>query len=427
MENEGLSRRGFLGTTATVATAAGLGSFAAPMAKASVVGANDRIRVGFIGPGGRGFHLLKIINEIEGVEIVAVADIYEGWKNRGIEEAKKKTSGDVAGYDHHLKLLDDPNVDVVVCATPEHAHKRHIVDTINSDRDIYCEKPMCHSWDEGLAVIEANKRAKKIIQIGTQRRSVDNYYKAREIIQSGELGEITACRGWWHRNSKDDQPQWRYWIPEDANENNINWKEFERDAKAKHEFNLNRYFQWRCYWDYSNGPAGDLMVHQLDAINIMMQAEMPLSAQGLGGIYRFEEGGRTTPDTWHTMFEFPALPWAPKGYLVSYSCVFSNEQAGNGEMIMGTNGTIITSEGRLQVFPERADVCAKPAKEFTFQSEMWGDRAHLENFFDCCRTRKEPNCTEYNGHYASSAASLACISHFTGKRVNWDADRERPM
>lgn len=420
-KRERINRREFLGRTAKAAAVAGIGA----IAPSSALGANDRVRVGILGPGGRGYHLLNIIVDLPGVEVVAVADIYSGWKDRGVAKAREKF-GDVRGYDHHLKLLEDDRVDAVVCATPEHSHVKHILDTIAAGKDIFVEKPMTHSWREGVQVVQANRAARRIIQVGTQRRSVDIYYQARDIVQSGGIGRITGVRAWWHRNSRDDQPQWRYGIPEGASEKDINWEEFLGDA-PKVPFDLRRYFQWRCYWDYSNGPAGDLMVHQIDAVNLVMGGQMPKSALGLGDIYRFHEYERTTPDTWNAIIEYPGRPWAPDGYMVNYSCIFSNERHGYGEIFMGTDGTIEMNDRELKVYPERREVAMKEVQPLEVRSETWGDKEHLINFFDCVRTRKRPNCDEVAGHYAASAAHLAVLSHFEGKRVHWDSRRRQAV
>ena len=423
-KKDSISRREFLGRAAKVAAAAGAAGYS--LAPALAQGANDRLNIGVIGPGGRGYHMMGVINGIAercNVRIVAVADIYEGWRDRGVARAKEKSTR-VKAYDHHLRMLEDKNVDAVFAATPEHSHVKHIVDTLAAGKDIYIEKPMIHRWREGLQVIEANKKAGRIVQVGTQRRSVDIYYQARDLVQSGAIGRVTGVRGRWHRNSKDNDPQWRYGIPEGASEENINWPEFLGNA-PKVPFDLHRYFQWRCYWDYSNGPAGDLMVHQLDAINIVMGGEMPKSAVGFGNIYRFHELERSTPDTWGAILEYPGREWAPDGYMVTYTCVFSNEQDQYGEIFYGTDGTIDMTDQVLKVIPERAEVAMKAVEAKEVRSQTWGDQEHLADFFDCCRSRKQANCDEYHGHYAAAAADMAVLSHFEGRRKEWDEKHQK--
>lgn len=416
-----INRRDFLGKTAKIA--AGIGAAAVAMPSSRAFGANERPQLGIIGPGIRGYHLMGVVNDQTDAEIVAVCDIFDGWRERGIERAKQKAPN-VKGYSHYQDLIENADIDGVIIATPEHSHTRMILDTIDAGLDTYLEKPMAHTWKEGLQVVKANEGGRIVIQVGTQRRSVDNYIIARDIIQSGGIGEVTAVRARWHRNSKSSDPQWRYPLPENATEETINWPEFLGDAE-KVPFDVNRYFQWRCYWDYSNGPAGDLMVHQLDAVNIVMGGEMPRSAMGFGSINRFHELDRSTPDTWGAMIDFPGRPWAPSGYMVTYTCVFSNESDQNGEIFYGTNGTVETHEGFVKVIPERAEVADQVVEAMEQKSDMWGDAAHMQNFVECLKTRQTPNCPETNGHYASSAAHLAVLSHLKGERMEWDAEHNR--
>jgi predicted dehydrogenase len=417
MEQQGMTRRDFLGKSAAAAAVVGLGASALGQGAWAQEG-GDRVRAGWLGSGIRGFHLLNIATDLPQVEVVAVADIFDGWRNRALGRIEEK-GGKATGYPDLEAMLEEADIDCVVAATPEHVHVKHILQALDADKDIYIEKPMTHTWEEGMEVVRANEEKKKVIQVGTQRRSVDIYYKARDIVQSGGIGEITQCKGWWHRNSNSSNPQWRYPIPEDASEETIDWDKFLYNAPYV-PFDVHRYFQWRCYWDYSNGPAGDLMVHQLDAINLVMGGEMPKSAMGMGDIYRFHELGRTTPDTWNAIVEYPGRDWAPSGYMVQYSCVFSNEYEGYGEIFYGTNGTIVMNDREMKVVPEREQVADEVIEAMEMTSETWGDKEHLINFFECVQSRDEPNCTEHHGHYAASAAHMAVMSHHRGKQVKWD-------
>jgi predicted dehydrogenase len=423
MEQQGITRRDFIGKSAAAAAVAGLSASALGQVAWAQVG-GDRVKAGWLGSGIRGYHLLNIAVDLPQVEVVAVADIFEGWRDRAVGLVAEK-GGKATGYPDLETMLAEADIDCVVAATPEHSHILHIKQTLDADKDIFIEKPMTHTWEEGVEVVRLNEKKRKIIQVGTQRRSVDIYYTARDLVQSGAIGEITQCKGWWHRNSKATDPQWRYPLPEGATEDTINWRKFLYNA-PKVPFDINRYFQWRCYWDYSNGPAGDLMVHQLDAINIVMGGEMPDSAMGMGSIYRFHELGRTTPDTWNAILEFPARDWAPSGYMVQYSCVFSNERDGYGEIFYGTNGTIVMNDREMKVIPEPGHVADKTIEGLEVASEVWGDKEHLINFFECVQSRKEPNCTEKHGHYAASAAHMAVMSHHKGKKVLWDHRRQGP-
>jgi predicted dehydrogenase len=413
-KGKSINRREFIGKTSKAALGAGIALMAAP--SINVLGANEKILAGIVGAGGRGRFLMDRIMKVPGVELVAVADIYEGWLQRGVTKAQEKSS-EVKGYNHHKKLLEDNRLDAVVIATPEHAHSHHVIDACNAGKDVYCEKPMVHRWHEGREIVKVAELNKRIVQVGTQRRSQDIYKQAREIVQAGKIGKVTQVRAFWFRNSSDDKPQWRYTIPEGVTEKDVNWKEFLGDAPYV-PWDPHRYFQWRCYWDYSNGPAGDLMVHQIDAINMVMGTTVPEAALGTGAIYRWNDAGRTTPDTWSAVLEYR------EGFAINYSCMFSNEHYGHAEQFLGTDGTVeLKDERELLVYAESEKVRKQAVGEIQVQTQGDQNYEHLANFFECVRTRNKPNCDEIQGFYASAAADMTVQSHFLGKKVRWDATR----
>lgn len=418
-----VNRRQFLNNTGKLAAGVAVGVTAASAKR--VQGANARLRLGFIGPGRMGFqHIRTCLLKTDEVDLVAMCDIYEGWLNRGLEAAKTKYAN-AKGYDHYKKLLDAKDkekLDAVVIATPEHSHCRIVLDAIDAGLDVYVEKPMVHYWEEGKQIVEANKKAKRIIQVGTQRRSTDIYQEAAKIVQSGQIGQVTQVRAFWYRNSNDERPQWRYEIPEGASEKNINWKEF-LDPAQERPFSLPRYFQWRCYWDYSNGIASDLMVHQLDATLLVTGAKMPRSVVAMGNSYRWGkqlDPERETPDTWNAVLEYP-------DFHLNYSSCFSNEHYMYGEQIMGTDGSVEFEQDRvLRVFPESENVRSKDFEvpEIEVMSEKGGYREHFANFFECCRTRKQPNCSEVDGFHGAAAAHMCVAAFQQSKRLHWDEEKQ---
>ncbi len=411
---QSLTRREFIGRTARTAAAVGAGVVGMPAV--NVLGANETLNLGIIGPGGRGKYLMRQCKEIEGVQFTAIADIYDGWREAGAAIAAETNKGEIRKYNHYRRILEDKDVDALVIATPEHAHAAMLIDAVNAGYDVYCEKPMTHTYQEAKAVAAANAEAKRIVQIGTQRRSTDVYHQARELVQSGAIGPVTQVRAFWYRNSKDDRPQWRYAIPEDASQGNINWQAFLMDA-PKRPFDIHRYFQWRCYFDYSNGIGGDLMVHQVDIINMVMGSTFPAAAVGMGSILRFHEFDRDTPDTWNAVLEYP------EGFFVNYNSIFSNEHYGFGEQFMGQSGTIeIIGDSQMKVYAEKQGT--KPVEEIDVQGKVTGTKPHLEDFFNCVRTREKPNCTEVDGAHAATAAHMSVLSYFSGKKVLWDNERQ---
>ncbi len=418
-----LDRREFVKTSAVAAAGA-----AVMASGTTALGANGRVQVGVVGAGTRGMHLLRNSIHLADVQVVAVADTYSGWLDRAIRKIRDERNPRCKSYRSHRELLDDRDVQAVIIATPEHSHARIIIDAVCSGRDVYCEKPMVRSWKEATAVWRANEDAGRVIQVGTQRRSSDIYPVAREIVQSGKIGQVTEVRAWWNRNSDAQRPQWRCRVPGDAGPDTCNWPEWLVYA-PKRPFDADRYFQWRCYWDYSGGIASDLMVHQVDAINMVMGSSWPASVYGSGRVLRWANHDRETPDTWNAIIEYPrgAAPAAPEGFVVNYSSTFSNEHYGYKEQYLGTDGTLEMNDRELRVYAEPArvrSVATVDEVRVTSRSNHTAD--HLRNFFDCCKSRRAPNCTERDGAYAAATAHIAVRSHATGRRIDWDARRMRP-
>lgn len=420
-----MNRRKFMGTTAKSAAGMGLAVAAGPAI--NVLGANDTINVALLGCGSRGRHLIRRLAMIDdpNVRVVAVADIFEGsTRDEAAETAKSRyenAPAQVKVYNHHTKLFADKDVDAVIIATPEHSHFRHIIAACEAGKDVYCEKPMLHDWREGEPVLKAVKRTKRIVQVGTQRRSLNVYQKARELIEAGAIGQVTQVRAFWHRNFPAGSPTaaWRKRLPEDANESNINWVEFLGTAPYV-PFDLRRVFHWRCYWEYSNGLGSDLMVHQVDASIMVMGAAMPRTVIASGDIYRWDDG-RTTCDTWSAVMEYP-------GFQLNYSSILSNRQLDCGEKFFGTEGTIWidgnNAERGLKIIPEPDKIRTKDVEEITIEREGDADTNHLANWIECVRSRKKPNCDVQDGFYGAAAASMAVISYFEGRRIRWDAVRQ---
>ncbi|MBZ0257944.1 Gfo/Idh/MocA family oxidoreductase, partial [bacterium] len=241
MSDSNLTRREFFNKSGKISAVASAAAIAGPAINA--LGANEYIRVGIIGPGQRGSYLMNMLSQAAlreelPIQYVAAADIFEGWRERAglkMEQMNEQLerAHEVKLYDHHKKLLEDKDVDAVIIATPEHQHAAQLIDALQAGKDVYCEKPMVQNIAQGLEVLKAYKGSKQVVQVGTQRRSVPLFYDARDIIKNGDIGDVTYCEGWWHRNFRPDQVghAWRYAIPEDASTDSINWDEFHYDAK----------------------------------------------------------------------------------------------------------------------------------------------------------------------------------------------------
>src|SRR3981081_333555 len=222
----------------------------------------DRVRFAGIGTGVRGCELLESTLEVPGVECVAVCDLYDGRHKAGQEALKK----DVPAARDYRQILDRKDVDAVIIAVTDHQHRRVFEDAFAAGRDVYYEKPMSHTVEDGFSMIDAAQKANRIVQVGSQRVSSILYAKAKEIYDSGKLGDVYFIDAYWDRNS--DSGAWVYPIPPDANEQTIDWNTF-LDGAPKHAFDPVRFFRWRCFTDYGEGLAGDLFVHLISGIQFI--------------------------------------------------------------------------------------------------------------------------------------------------------------
>src|SRR5262249_23319304 len=240
---------------------------AAP-AVSSAAGANERINIGWIGLGTRGDHCLEMLyrGNADKVKVTAVCDTFTGHLARGKDHVQTKGGNAPATFNDYRQILQDKSIDAVFIMTPEHLHHSMVMDALRAGKHIYVEKPLAHTIEEGAEIVKAAEASGKVVQVGTQNRSSSLYKKAKEMVEQGMLGDVHYVRAFWYRNSTPNDPAWRYKIPPDANEKNSDWEKFLGPA-PKRSFDLNRYYQWRLYWDYSGGISTDLLVHQTDIVN----------------------------------------------------------------------------------------------------------------------------------------------------------------
>jgi predicted dehydrogenase len=435
-----LTRRTFLGGAGALGLAA-----SAPRA-AAAVGPNDRIRVGMVAVGSRAHQLLEAIKEVKGAEIVSVCDAYTGRIKRAVE----RTGGQAKVARDYREILADRSIDAVTIATPDHLHKQHVIEALEAGKDVYCEKPLTYTIDEGLEIITAVKKTGKMLQVGSQGISSLAQNKAREIIQAGKIGQVTMIRASYNRNTASGA--WIYPIPPDASPETVNWEMFLGSAK-KRPFDLERFFRWRCYKEYSGGIATDLFVHLCTTIHHVMNAKMPAKVVAMGQLYRWKES-RDVPDSINAILEYP------EGFVVNLSSTFNNQSSAEaGFQILGTEGTLTIRYDQLVLSPERVhedngwitdgwatDLERKyyedpkvraeerpstnPPKIVTGSetyTEVGQDSTvlHLANFFESVRTRQQPNEHALLGHRAAACAHLINYSAEKGQMALWDFAKER--
>ena len=450
MSKHSLTRRQFihLGTGAVAATAATKVTLLEPhllSAAARPVPPSDTIRIAGIGNGVRGCELLEASTKVPGVECVAVCDLYTS-RHIAAREALNK---DVPGTRNYREILDRKDIDAVIIAVTDHQHRHIFEDACAAGKDVYCEKPMSHTVEEGFSMMEAAQKNNRIVQIGSQRVSSILYAKAKEIYDSGKLGQVTAIEAYWDRNSPSGA--WVYPIPPDASEQTIDWNTFLGSA-PKRPFDPVRFFRWRCFTDYGEGLGGDLFVHLISGIHFITGTNsIAERAQSTGGLYHFKDG-REFPDLIETFYDYP-------NFRVALRCNLNND---GGEFIgfYGTQGTMIIKDSTLTYTPQ--DTTPKPEDYSvkgwpkTAREEYWkkweeehpkpgphetklagegesyatphgyNDTVdHQANFFNAVRTRKAVTENEVFGNNAAIGCHLANFAYFNKSIAAWDAKAKK--
>lgn len=413
---------------------------AAPLPRPA--GPNDRVGVGFIGAGIRGHILMDAAQATGQANLLTVCDCYTGHLDRALERTEGKIETVFAQY---KKVLERKDVDAVIIATPDHWHLKMVLDALAAGKDVYIEKPMTHRIEDGPKMIEAARKAGRIVQVGSQWISSAQHKKAREIVQSGQLGRVTKITASYNRNSSTGA--WNYPIPPDLKVGeNLNWKEWLGPAQWR-EFHPEYVFRYRKYWDFSGGISTDLFVHLINSIHFIMGAKMPKSVVAAGGIlFRFD--GREVPDTLDALFEYD-------GFQVNMAATFNSAStAGQGIQLLGTNASLNLLLGKptmtlaeeslregysysIDSWPQalqeqfmnegehmaESKRTAPPSKDAEYPDSMDATALHLAEFFDCVRSRKE--CTENAevGHHAAAAGHMVNLSYRSGKKMIWDTGK----
>jgi predicted dehydrogenase len=447
------------------------------------------IRLGIIGTGGRGRSILKAagflrpeiidqwINESENnqtdtryeefieqenlnVNINGLCDIFDLNAEFGLKACaniNRVGSGGKMGtrpirYSSYKQLLAAPDIDAVIIATPDHWHGTMIIEAAKSGKHIYCEKPMTWNVAETYEVVRSVSENRVVFQLGHQNRQTEAYYKAGEAVEKGILGKINLVEVTTNRNSPEGA--WVYSIPEGAGSQNIDWAQFIGPAPF-HEFSPERFFRWRCWWDYSTGLSGDLFTHEYDAMNQILKLGIPYSAVSSGGIY-FYKDGRTVPDVLHQTFEYPA-----RDLTLLYSASLASNKM-RGRIIMGHDAWMEVGEV-LQIYadPEstryrakiesgvidpslpiysfnpglkQVDAVTSPTERYfagrgllyTYRGGKRVDptHLHLREWLDCIRGGGEPSCNVGQGFQEAITAHMGTIAYLENRKVFWDDDKK---
>jgi predicted dehydrogenase len=366
------------------------------LSQSRVLGANDRLRVGAIGCGGRMRELMSAAAKSEGNEIVAVCDAYEPRRQQAIT---RFAAGAREYLDYH-ELLQRNDIDVVLIASPDHWHVPMTIDAVQAGKDVYIEKPVTHSLDEGPALAKAVNASGRIVQCGMQQRSWAHFRTGAEMIAAGKLGQVTLAQTYWFQNYLPHNKK------PDIDTSKLDWKRW-LGAAPERPFDPERFTTWRWYWDYGGGALTDLFTHWADVVHWAMRADTPKLAQTMGSQYAFPEWD--CPDTIQAGFEYP-------NFMTTYEGTMICSVEDGGLVFKGSDATMRLDRARLRVFAERGTT-REPIVDEPSQED--GTIAHMRNFFDCVRSRKQPNAPVETGIAAARAGHLGNLALRRGQRVRW--------
>jgi predicted dehydrogenase len=386
--------------------------------------ANETIRVGCIGTGGRAQVLMKALARIPGVTMAAVCDVWDDNLAKGRELA---AHGAFSARDYRA-ILDRKDIDAVLIGTPNHQHVPMTVAACSAGKDVYVEKPLTHTLSEGPTAIEAQNRSKRIVQVGMQQRSMPQFQKGYELVRSGQLGPIRKVHLTWNRNAARTG-----YVQYHIDPASVDWQAWLGSARPQ-PFDAYRFRQWRWFWDFGGGVLADLMVHYIDVAHWYLGADHPEAALTIGD--KFTARQWETPDTAQTLLHYP-------GAQVYFESTFLN--ARNGAMLefMTPEATLYLDRGRLEVIPERRRdasnrnpsapavaaselILGSGPKGADFYDKPDGELLHLSNWLECIRSRKTPNAPAEAGVSAASAAHLGNLAYRENRIARWETDGVNP-
>jgi predicted dehydrogenase len=368
------------------------------LASTKVLGANDRIRVGVIGAGGRMRNLLDSADKTGSYQIVAVSDVYGPHR----DEVLMRSNGLATTHLNYHEALEK-DIDAVLIAAPDHWHVRMASDALAAGKDVYLEKPVTHTVEQGAILTQAVRSSKQILRCGMQQRSWAHFQNAVELIQGGSLGRITQVRTFWWQNYG------RNWIPKPVDTQALDWKLW-LGAAPDQPFSLDKFHRWRWYWNFGGGGMTDLFTHWIDVVHWAMKADQPHSAMMLADKYIFEQWD--CPDTIQAAFRYP-------GFDVVYEGMMSSSIDDGGLEFRGTEATLKLNRSGFGIYREGVPDAQNPV--LAEQSVGDGTITHMENFFQCIKSRKEPNAPVEAGVAAARAGHIGNIAYLHGGQTGWPA------
>jgi predicted dehydrogenase len=341
--------------------------------------------------------------------MAAVCDVYEPNLEAGLKEA----SSGAKPHRDYREILNDKSLDAVVVATPDHWHAQMVVDAVNAGKDVYVEKPMAHAIDEGFDVVEAVRRTRRVVQVGTQRRSAELFLQAKDIMNSGQLGQVHLVTSQWINHQAG--------LSNRAPSGAIDWKAWLGSAPQR-EYDPVRHFNWYYFWDYSGGLLVGQAAHIVDCIQWFMNSQQPLAVTCTGG--RVNLAGAEVPETASLAIEYAENYLAT--FTIGYKAMHYHSFNDQLKQFHGTKARFDVGREWFELYPEQKSIDMTPSiKVRKPGSFSFATLSHVRNFLECIRSRKEPNANVDAGQATNIALCTAMDSLRQGRRLRWNAQARR--
>ncbi|MFN7996538.1 MAG: Gfo/Idh/MocA family oxidoreductase [Bryobacteraceae bacterium] len=382
-------------------------TFLAGAALAGSLQAQNAVRLGVIGTGGRGRFLIEQFKEV-GARVAAVCDVYEP----NLQKGKAAASEGAQTFGEYRRLLEDRSLEAVVIATPDHWHARMAIDAVEAGKDVYLEKPMSHTIPDGFALIDAVRRTHRILQVGTQRRSSELFQEAKAGAMQ-QLGDIRLVTSQWLN--------YQAGLSKSPLEGPLDWKQWLGSAPQR-PVDPARFWNWYYFWDYSGGLLVGQAAHVIDAIQWYMGSQQPVAVTCAGG--RVNLDGAEIPETACLAIEYPENYLAT--FTIGYKAMRYNPYNDQIIQFHGSKARLDLGRERYALYAASNAVEMKPEKEVNRPGSFGpATRSHIRNFLECVRSRQEPNAPVEAGQATSMVLCMALDSLRAGKRVAWDAANRR--
>lgn len=372
---------------------------------------SNQLVLGVVGSGGRGTAVMKVFQSHGEVKVGAICDVYEPNLEHAISVAVKGGSQPKT-YRNYKDLLADKDIQAVLIATPEHWHYQMVIDAIAAGKDIYVEKPLCRTPEEGVALVQAEKNSKCVIQVGMQRRSYDLYLAARKIVASGTLGQVRMVRSWWLNNSLTAAPATRL-------KGKLDWEQWQGPAEHR-AFDPDRFRNWREYSEYSGGIVADQGAHVFDGIHLLMNAGYASAVNSSSG--RVHKARVDTPESVVVIAEYPEDFLAV--FTINYAAMHYKPSNDQLNQLDGDQARLDIGREDFELYRQGNDEHPEEAQH----SELGFGHAtdlHVANFLECVKTRQTPTAPMRLGFQAALVIQMANMAVKQGRRLRWNTQTNK--